>query len=405
MVPPRRTRSIASCSAASRSTPVCSISFSATRSGSSAGQRLGELRAARAVGLHADGVDHRVRAPAAGAARRTASLTSCGRRRTSRRSSTSAPWRAGPLEPLRYEVDADHPSMRRGGVATRQAIEPIGPRPSTTTVPPSGDAGVLHGLPRGRQHVGQVDEPVVGRPVGHLDRARTGPAARAAARPGRRAPGRTAWCSRTARRPCRTRAPASSRTATAARASHMTQWPQEMLNGITTRSPGAMWVTSPPTASTMPIGSWPRMSPSRHERRHHLVQVQVRAAQPGRRDPDDRIGRLLDRRIRDRVHPDVALAVPHRCSHAGPPGSDGPLPLARFARTAIDYTRAGQRQLITRVRPRASAPVSESRTVCRRRLNRRTVELTPAGVESTRPHASNMAVAQPNALATVSMPR
>ena len=34
-----------------------------------------------------------------------------------------------------------------------------------------------------------------------------------------------------------------------------------MLNGITTRSPGRMWVTSAPTSSTMPIGSWPRTSP------------------------------------------------------------------------------------------------------------------------------------------------
>ena len=42
---------------------------------------------------------------------------------------------------------------------------------------------------------------------------------------------------------------------------HIQQCPQEMLNGITTRSPGRMWVTSGPTSSTMPIGSWPRMSP------------------------------------------------------------------------------------------------------------------------------------------------
>src|SRR4051812_5579513 len=34
-----------------------------------------------------------------------------------------------------------------------------------------------------------------------------------------------------------------------------------MLNGTATRSPGASWWTSEPTASTMPIGSWPRMSP------------------------------------------------------------------------------------------------------------------------------------------------
>src|SRR5215203_32108 len=38
--------------------------------------------------------------------------------------------------------------------------------------------------------------------------------------------------------------------------------PHEMLNGITTRSPGAICVTSEPTSSTMPMGSWPRTSPS-----------------------------------------------------------------------------------------------------------------------------------------------
>src|SRR5687768_5112488 len=38
--------------------------------------------------------------------------------------------------------------------------------------------------------------------------------------------------------------------------------PQEMLNGITTRSPGLMCSTAGPTSSTMPIGSWPRTSPS-----------------------------------------------------------------------------------------------------------------------------------------------
>jgi hypothetical protein len=35
----------------------------------------------------------------------------------------------------------------------------------------------------------------------------------------------------------------------------MKQLPQAMLNGTTTRSPGAIEVTSAPTASTMPIGS------------------------------------------------------------------------------------------------------------------------------------------------------
>ena len=42
----------------------------------------------------------------------------------------------------------------------------------------------------------------------------------------------------------------------------MKQWPQEIWNGITTRSPTASRDTSEPTSSTIPIGSCPRMSPA-----------------------------------------------------------------------------------------------------------------------------------------------
>ena len=55
--------------------------------------------------------------------------------------------------------------------AMRVAISPIGPRPSTSTAAALGHVGVLHRLPRGRQHVGEVDEAVVGRAFGDLDRA------------------------------------------------------------------------------------------------------------------------------------------------------------------------------------------------------------------------------------------
>src|SRR4051794_35983622 len=44
--------------------------------------------------------------------------------------------------------------------------------------------------------------------------------------------------------------------------SHMKQCPQEIWNGTTTRSPGAISVTSLPTSSTVPIGSCPSTSPS-----------------------------------------------------------------------------------------------------------------------------------------------
>ena len=37
--------------------------------------------------------------------------------------------------------------------------------------------------------------------------------------------------------------------------------PQEIVNGTTTRSPRLTFVTALPTSSTMPMNSWPRMSP------------------------------------------------------------------------------------------------------------------------------------------------
>src|SRR5829696_5028569 len=37
--------------------------------------------------------------------------------------------------------------------------------------------------------------------------------------------------------------------------------PQAMSNGTTMRSPFFSLVTAPPTSTTSPIGSWPRMSP------------------------------------------------------------------------------------------------------------------------------------------------
>ncbi len=42
----------------------------------------------------------------------------------------------------------------------------------------------------------------------------------------------------------------------------MKQCPHEIWNGMTTRSPTLRSPTSLPTSSTMPIGSWPMMSPA-----------------------------------------------------------------------------------------------------------------------------------------------
>ena len=67
------------------------------------------------------------------------------------------------LEPLGHQVDGDHAVAAVRGDPRRHVADR--PWPSTVTLPPSGIAGVLHGLPGGRQHVGEVDEAVVGRPL------------------------------------------------------------------------------------------------------------------------------------------------------------------------------------------------------------------------------------------------
>ena len=82
-----------------------------------------------------------------------------------------------------------------------------------------------------------------------------------------------------------------------------------MLNGTTTRSPtrelGDLGADRLDDAHRLVAEDVALVE----ERAEHLVQVQVRAAEPGRGDPDDRVGRLLDRRVGDRVDADVALAV------------------------------------------------------------------------------------------------
>ena len=243
------------------------------RVGQQAGHLLGQLADRRAVGLHADRVDHRVGAAAVGElAQRVADVVDVVECRR-----VSMPWRSRQREPLGHESMPITSSAPRC-LAIRADIWPIGPRPNTATLPPSGIAGVLDRLPCGRQHVGEVDEALVGRALGDLDRAEL--RLRDAQELGLAARDLPVelGVAEAARRPCRTRGPGSSRTASSRSWSHIQQCPQEMLNGITTRSPALMWLTSAPTSSTMPIGSWPRMSPSSMNAPEHLVEVQVGAA-------------------------------------------------------------------------------------------------------------------------------
>ena len=167
----------------------------------------------------------------------------------------------GACEPFGDEVDADDPRCAEvRGDATRHRADR--PEPEDDDGAAVRDGRVLDGLPRRRQHVGEVHEAVVGRAVRDLDRAvlrlrhaqQLGLGARHLAVELRVAEQRRALVVLAHLRRLALRLQPASRTSQ--------QCPHEMLNGITTRSPGAMWVTAEPTASTMPIGSWPRMSPS-----------------------------------------------------------------------------------------------------------------------------------------------
>jgi hypothetical protein len=76
---------------------------------------------------------------------------------------------AGHLEPLGHEVDADHP--RAPVCRDARAHLPDRTEPEDGHASPLRDLGVLDRLPGRRQHVGQVEEALVGWSLGHLDRA------------------------------------------------------------------------------------------------------------------------------------------------------------------------------------------------------------------------------------------
>ena len=116
--------------------PAVSISLAATASGSSDGHRVRQLADRGAVGLHADRVDHRVRPAAVGHVADRVGQVVVVLAEVDRLD--AAPARA--LEPLGDQVDADH--APRPAVPARRGthMSPIGPSPSTTSVPPGGTA-------------------------------------------------------------------------------------------------------------------------------------------------------------------------------------------------------------------------------------------------------------------------
>jgi hypothetical protein len=177
-----------------------------------------------------------------------------------------------------------------------------------------GHVGVDHRLPGGRQHVGEEQEPLVGGTLGHLDRhelrlrdpqelgLRAGHLAVELAEPEQRgahslvaALGGLALGVE----------PALAHPAGAAADLEGHHHPVAHLEVVDARA-DLLHDAHRLVAEDVALP---------HERAEGLVEVQVRAAQPAGGDPDDRVVRLLEDRVRDLFHPNVSPTVPSDCLH------------------------------------------------------------------------------------------
>src|SRR4051812_30962571 len=61
-----------------------------------------------------------------------------------------------------------------------------------------------------------------------------------------------------------------------------------------------------------------------HERAEHFVQMQIRSADVGARDANDRVVGFLDRRVWHRVDRHLPSSLPRDCSHGRPPENRRP---------------------------------------------------------------------------------
>ena len=134
------------------------------RVGHQPGERVRELAARRAVRLHADRVDDRVRPAAVGELAHRAGHA-VGAADVDRPHAVAL--RAG--EPLGHEVEPDD---QLGAEVLGDAARHLADRAEADDGDAAAlrDLGVADGLPRGGQHVGEEQEAVVGRAVGDLDR-------------------------------------------------------------------------------------------------------------------------------------------------------------------------------------------------------------------------------------------
>ncbi|PSK62863.1 hypothetical protein B0E53_05229 [Micromonospora sp. MH33] len=271
---------------------------------------LGDLAQRRAVRLHADRVDHRVRAaPVDQVDQRAGHVVQFA----DVEHLDAVP--AGHLQPLRHQVEPDHPA------GAEVPPDPGAELPDRAEAEHGqGAAGrgvrVLHRLPGGGQDVGEVEPALVGAGLRDLDRAELGL-------------GHPQVLGLPARDGAVERGVAEQRGALAL-AGHLggLALGVELAVAHPARAAGDGEGDDHPVAGPEPGHPGPDLLDDAHRlvaedvtglqvRPEHLVQVQVGSADRGRGDPDDRIGRLLDPGVRYVLDADVPLAVPGQCLHAG----------------------------------------------------------------------------------------
>ena len=265
--------------------------------------------------LHADRVDHGVRPAAVRAlAQRVADVVDL--LDVDRLDAVAL----GEREPLGHEVEAEHApgAAVLGDPGTHLADRAEAEDGDAAAL---GDRGVLDRLPRGGQDVGEVDEALVGRALGDLDRAVVG--LRDAQQLGLAAGdlavelgvaeqrGALALLAVLGRLALRLQ-PLVAHPAVPAgdvERDHHAVARGDVLHVRADGLDDAHRLVAEDVALV-------------DERAEHLVEMQVRAADARAGDADDRVGRLLDGGVRHVVDPDVPLAVVGDCLHpSGMPAS------------------------------------------------------------------------------------
>ncbi len=284
--------------------------------GQEPGKVLGELSERGAVGLHADRVDDGVRPAAVGQlAQRLGDVIVVAQ------IDDLGAVTPRELEPLRHEVDAQHP---RGAAQERHPAAHLADRAEAVDGhgAAGGDGRVVHCLPGRRQHVREVDEAIVGRPVRHLDGAvvRLRDAQELGLASGhlavqlrvaeqRRALALLAHLRRLALR-------LQVLVAHVAMTARDVERDHDAIAGSDVRHLRADLLDDAHGLVTEDVALV-------EIRAEHLVEMQVGAADAGRRHADDRVGGFADLGVGDGVHSDVALAVPDDGLHAGAPPQRG----------------------------------------------------------------------------------